>query len=589
MSKNLLQYYFGDGKTAGFADQVGKLITGGRSMAGRGLQAAGDILKRPGVAQTAGGVAAGEGLTQLEEHVNPNMTGTGAYISRGVNWLMGGLMGNPAVRASKMFSSLQRGPAGRYYGPDISKYVKANSLWAAKTMGITTWDKINQTLTGAADSARGVKQTVDDAREQFLGVKPGETPEDAAARRVVDRWFRPKRPAGVPDPNAPPPFQSELDKAWSWFKGKYGETPEALAEFQKLKPHMAEAVQKEISDRDMAGQVGNIGETITSLTDPVNGTIPKVQRGLEQAGRQFSDPTNGVGPKIDAMTQSVKPIGDLAGWVQRNGKNIGIGAGATLAGVGGFKLLQDWLNYRRVEKERQARQQLLNGAPKLAGLASAFARHILPAAAVGGVEGYMNHELDPDHPGTALMGAAVGAAGGSQLFRKVPGSWGRLNTAFNPKAIYAIGGGAILPRALAGATAATKGMLQDQNMKPWLMGGAALGGVGLLALIHKAINKPAPEVAPPVTNTTVFAGGTGGPDNPNVGGKLKVTLPTRNPGDNETVVEVPLENIDLPHSMFSNIRRDAKRRLRRESAERIIHRDPVAPKLASLMEVFHAR
>jgi len=109
-------------------------------------------------------------------------------------------------------------------------------------------------------------------------------------------------------------------------------------------------------------------------------------------------------------------------------------------------------------------------------------------------------------------------------------------------------------------------------MKPWLYGGAAAGGVGALYLLNKWINKPAPE--PPKINSTVFAGGAGGPDNPNVGGKIRVTLPTRKPGDHETTVEVPMENIGLPNTLFTNIRRDTKRRLRTETEARTMRRGP---------------
>ena len=54
-------------------------------------------------------------------------------------------------------------------------------------------------------------------------------------------------------------------------------------------------------------------------------------------------------------------------------------------------------------------------------------------------------------------------------------------------------------------------------------------------------------------------------------GRVKVTLPTRNPGDRETTVEVPFdpENLSLSNALQGTLARDIRRRLRDESKTRI--------------------
>ena len=52
-------------------------------------------------------------------------------------------------------------------------------------------------------------------------------------------------------------------------------------------------------------------------------------------------------------------------------------------------------------------------------------------------------------------------------------------------------------------------------------------------------------------------------------GKVRVTLPTKNPGDEETQIEMPLSEIALSDTLRNAIARDTKRRLRGESAGRI--------------------
>lgn len=51
-------------------------------------------------------------------------------------------------------------------------------------------------------------------------------------------------------------------------------------------------------------------------------------------------------------------------------------------------------------------------------------------------------------------------------------------------------------------------------------------------------------------------------------GRVRVTLPTKQPGDAETTVEVPIEDVDLSQNLYRNLGRDTRRRLRAESRER---------------------
>lgn len=64
-------------------------------------------------------------------------------------------------------------------------------------------------------------------------------------------------------------------------------------------------------------------------------------------------------------------------------------------------------------------------------------------------------------------------------------------------------------------------------------------------------------------------------------GKLKVILPTRDARDAETSIEMPITATGLSHAQLGNISRDIRRRIRRESKERIQHRIPRAGNPAS--------
>jgi hypothetical protein len=62
-------------------------------------------------------------------------------------------------------------------------------------------------------------------------------------------------------------------------------------------------------------------------------------------------------------------------------------------------------------------------------------------------------------------------------------------------------------------------------------------------------------------------------------GKIRVALPTKDPGDQETIVELPIEDLEVSRSQFEKLQRDLRRRIRKETKERTVQRT-----LGSLME-----
>ena len=108
---------------------------------------------------------------------------------------------------------------------------------------------------------------------------------------------------------------------------------------------------------------------------------------------------------------------------------------------------------------------------------------------------------------------------------------------------------------------------------PWLTGAAGLGGLGLLAMQSMKGERPV-ELH----------------QQPN-GGRIKVTLPTKKPGDMETSLDLPIDQISLSGAQMAKLRRDARRRLRAESEERTIRRvlpESERQRRAEFIRQFHA-
>lgn len=62
-------------------------------------------------------------------------------------------------------------------------------------------------------------------------------------------------------------------------------------------------------------------------------------------------------------------------------------------------------------------------------------------------------------------------------------------------------------------------------------------------------------------------------------GKIRVSLPTKDPDDQETIVELPIDDLDVSRSQFEKLQRDLRRRIRKETKERTVQRT-----LGGLME-----
>lgn len=89
---------------------------------------------------------------------------------------------------------------------------------------------------------------------------------------------------------------------------------------------------------------------------------------------------------------------------------------------------------------------------------------------------------------------------------------------------------------------------------PVLSGGMALGTAGLLAgggmLASDALKS---------LRTSLRS---------DAGGRIKVTLPTRKPGDTETSLDLPISQMPLSNALLSRLQRDARRHLNAETEER---------------------
>lgn len=56
------------------------------------------------------------------------------------------------------------------------------------------------------------------------------------------------------------------------------------------------------------------------------------------------------------------------------------------------------------------------------------------------------------------------------------------------------------------------------------------------------------------------------------GGRIKVTLPTKDPTDEETTMDIPMEDLEVSRSQQTKLLRDLRRKIRRESKERTMRR-----------------
>jgi hypothetical protein len=62
-------------------------------------------------------------------------------------------------------------------------------------------------------------------------------------------------------------------------------------------------------------------------------------------------------------------------------------------------------------------------------------------------------------------------------------------------------------------------------------------------------------------------------------GKVRVALPTKDPTDQETTIEMPIDDLAVSRSQFEKLQRDLRRRIRKETKERTVQKT-----LGGLME-----
>jgi RimJ/RimL family protein N-acetyltransferase len=63
------------------------------------------------------------------------------------------------------------------------------------------------------------------------------------------------------------------------------------------------------------------------------------------------------------------------------------------------------------------------------------------------------------------------------------------------------------------------------------------------------------------------------------GGRVRVALPTKDPNDEETTIELPMDDLDVSRTQFEKLQRDLRRRIRKETKERTVQKT-----LGGLME-----
>lgn len=504
-------------------------------------------IKHPAT-QTLGGLAGGAGLAYVEQ--SPSMTDAGREANLAVNLGAGLAMGNPWARQLLKKTVVNPATGAQVLKNDPRKWLGLSSILAAKTMGLKTWDQGNRLLMHGADASENVSKATTELVPLVKGLN--ETlvgPADIISPEDVSKALAEGRQVGLRD-------------------------------YVNLAANKAQALEKTLS-----GYGTSVSKELDRVSSDVSGKV-------DQIGAKFDD----IGSKFEKALPGIEAVGNLAKWIPETAPKVVAAAAGAGALWGGYNLLRDYLNYNRIKKEREAKIQA--SRPKLAGVGGFLAKRVLPAAGLGTFEGMVNYELDPEHPALAALAGTLGAASGANLFRggrKLPGG-GTSPYKFNPKGIQAAAGAAILPRALAYLQSGAKENLAQASSHGATptnialgVGGGALTVAALAALYQGA--RAAKQVAEgqPLVNATTsntILSGSGGPENPNFGGKMLVTLPTRNPGDRETTIELPLENVPLSDTLINRIRRDTKRRLRAETSTRTMSDDKRSPEdMKQLMAV----
>lgn len=172
------------------------------------------------------------------------------------------------------------------------------------------------------------------------------------------------------------------------------------------------------------------------------------------------------------------------------------------------------------------------------------------------MEDLKNRNPTPVQKGTAYLMNTIGLASLLNPKRKVPAGIATMATMLTTPLMHAGGSGIKgMEQSVDRLTNLTKVEEDRQRLLRRLgVGGLALGGaaaLGGLSLARRAVRnaeKPKPVPVDP--------------------GRVRVTLPTRDPSDVETHVELPLDHPLLTQTNVRKLRRDLRQRLRDESKER---------------------
>jgi hypothetical protein len=227
-------------------------------------------------------------------------------------------------------------------------------------------------------------------------------------------------------------------------------------------------------------------------------------------------------------------------------------------------------------------QSYLEGMSKTSGIGSSLLKAVehpagQAAAIIGGGAGlgalsdtFFGKEYE-DRPFLRSMSTGVNALSGAGAAAAL------VNPALRAAMLKTTGGWAGVP----GAALSGAGVLLAKEL--------GVQGMGMMPEVQKAVEKyndksdsssmsPVAKVLAGLGGAAALGGlgymATRGGDRLESPGLLRVVLPTKDPNDPETSVEMPLNAANLPPILRDKLMRDTRRRLRQESAERTWHRNP---------------
>jgi hypothetical protein len=113
--------------------------------------------------------------------------------------------------------------------------------------------------------------------------------------------------------------------------------------------------------------------------------------------------------------------------------------------------------------------------------------------------------------------------------------------------------------ALDAATKPAKGFLEGLSTNQKLLG----GGLGLAGLLTAGyLGSKGVGAVKDLANA----------QQARAGGRVRVALPTKDPNDEETTIELPIDDLDVSKAQFGKLQRDLRRRIRKETKERTAQR-----------------